>query len=183
MRRIIVTGCESTGTRWLCRVIEEAGGESIHSVIPKSVPWMTDTHPDGVWLPLDWYEPNVRADAAVVLFRDLMPTVRSQAELHVPDEDAAFGRIRAAYAWIFKELDRLQLPWLPVTYEALARPDALVYLLEALGLPGGATTRWQDGNAKHYGETAFVRPPENPPLVPKLPLAVLLETSQKAKPN
>jgi hypothetical protein len=147
--KILVTGAESTATRMMCRMVAEAGGEPIHAVLPKSRD--KTRFPDGEWHLL---VRDSKPDAAVVMFRDLMPTITSQTERHVESEEKAWQNLRQAYVTIMEQLPAA-IPWFPVTFESLARPEAVTYLMKQLGLPCLPEEQWQDANAKYYGGDYF----------------------------
>ena len=158
MTTVIVAGAESTGTRLMCRWIDQAGGVPHHAAVPLST---SRDLPDGVWLPFP-----AEADQAVVMFRDLNAVIRCQTDLHVPSVDVALDRVQRAYPFIFEQLARIWVPWFPVTYESLSRPGAVEAVLRLLGLDGTVTEPWRDGNAKYYGEAPYERVhPNGPPLV------------------
>lgn len=131
------------------RILREAGGQVIHRAFPHG--GSKAGRPDSaVW-------PDLRTesiDAAVVTSRDLRSTVRSQlACCHVDTEERALANIRRAYRDIFAQLT---VPFWPVTYESLWRPEAVADLCGWLGLDfTRVQTSVQDANAKWYGGPEF----------------------------
>lgn len=154
MTTVLVTGPEASGNRMLCRMLTEAGAEILHKPMPMSTHWRpgmpgNPTEWDGLWPDFagwDW-------DAAVVITRDIYCATRAQVRAgHVPTFDKALDRTRRALVEIYRQLGDLDRPFWPVTYESLARPEALASLCAILGLDASQIlTRWQDANAKHYG--------------------------------
>lgn len=155
---ILVTGPESSGNRMLCRMLTEAGATVLHKPMPMSTHWRpgmpgTPDTWDGVWTDfatLEW-------DAAVVIHRDIACTIRAQvAAGRVRDEQHAIDRTRRAVANIYTRLGNLDRPWWTVTYESLARPEAVADLCARLDLDATKVrTTWRDANAKHYGGEAW----------------------------
>ncbi len=154
----LVTGPEASGNRMLCRMITEAGGVILHRPMPMSTHWRPGmagdpTSWDGVWTDfamLPWNQ-------AVVIHRDFSCTVKAQvAAGHVPDLEKAIDRTRRAITNIYTQLNGDARPWWTVTYESLARPEAVKDLCSRLGLDyARVRTVWQDANAKHYGGEAW----------------------------
>lgn len=151
MTTILVTGPETSGNRMLCRMLIESGANVLH----KPMPMTHAIYPqdvDGVWTSfseLEW-------DAAVIIHRDLYCTLNGQvAAGHVKDIDHAIRRTREALSSIYAQLAVSGRPFWPVTYESLARPEAVNSLCLLLDLPGVPTTKWEDANAKYYGGPVF----------------------------
>lgn len=140
---ILVTGAEATGTRMMARMVNEAGGSALHWPMPQGT--------RGVWRPVP------ECSAALVMVRDAHATVAAQvAAGHVVNPAQATANIRRAYLLIFAALANQRTLFTVVSYESLARPEALGALFALVGLDGSAvTTRWQDANAKHYGGPAW----------------------------
>lgn len=153
MTTVLVTGPEASGNRMLCRMLTEAGAVVLHKPMPMSTHWRpgmpgTPETWDGAWTDLGALE----WDAAVVIVRDPVCTVKAQvAAGHVTDERRATDRTRRALVAIFDQLGATVRPWWLVTYEGLARPEAVAGLCGLLGLDGTPVTRWEDANAKWYG--------------------------------
>lgn len=135
---ILVTGAESTGTRLMSRLLRQAGAKTMHAVMPFATPST-----------VVWHTRLQRnADGAVVMFRDLRSTIQSQVRVgHAPTEQQALEHVRRAYVEIFEQL---ACPWFPVTFESLERPEAIMDVCKALGLPGVPDEEWRDENAKYY---------------------------------
>lgn len=148
---VLVTGPESSGNRMLCRMLAEAGAQVLHKPMPMST--HAERYPDGLWPTFtDW-----EWDAAVVIHRDLRCTLNGQlAQGHTRDLDHATTRTRKAIVSIYTQFGASDRPWWPVTYESLARPEAVTDLCDRLGLDASQVrTRWEDANAKHYGGPAW----------------------------
>lgn len=150
MTTILVTGPEASGNRMLCRMLTEAGATVLHHPMPMST--HAHRYPDGLWTDfatLEW-------DAAVVITRDPIPTIGGQvAQGHARDIAHATERTRKALVNIYGQLGLTDRPWWPVTYEGLARREAVLGLCGLLGLDGEPITEWRDANAKWYGGPAW----------------------------
>jgi 2-hydroxychromene-2-carboxylate isomerase len=118
--RILVTGCEKSGTGVVAQVLREAGAHVIHKAMPHVHDWDAAL--------------NVEARYAVVVVRGLRGHVASllehSGELPAANERAAlFHREKA-----LRRLASLALPSIWVTYESLSEPAEVVALCAALGL-------------------------------------------------
>lgn len=159
--RIVVTGPESSGTRMLTRMLREAGGSVVHRPMPYGGKRKAkDANGRSVRIPGTAVWPELvddEPDVVVVVERDLRSTIRSQVEVgHVADEDEALAAIRRAYLDIATQLAALKVPFWPVAYGAMSRPEARADLCGWLGLDAGKiTTVWCNANAKYYGGPAW----------------------------
>ena len=149
--RVLVAGPESSGTKLLTQLINEAGGEAIHL----SMPYGGGPRPGFVdWPDLD----SAQADVVVISARDPYALICSQIENeHVDSEAWSLRRIQEAYRRIFAWLTVSGLPFFVIPYEALVlQPDAKARFVELLELnPESVTLNVQDANSKYYGGTFF----------------------------
>lgn len=163
----------------LSRMLTEAGAMVLHKPMPMSTHWQPGMagNPeswDGVWTDFSLIE----WEAAVVIQRDFNCTVKAQvAAGHVKNEKRAIERTRQALANIYGQLSVINRPFFTVSYESLARPEALVNLCGRIKLDSSKIkTTWHDANAKYYGGKAWSdhdplwkRPSAGaPPLVPSI---------------
>jgi hypothetical protein len=92
---------------------------------------------------------------AVVVVRELYPTVESQMKWrHVSSPGEGRQNVQRAYLHIFRQLDRVGIPFVVASYEALVNyPEAQDCLLMELGiaLPPERLEVW-DGNKKWYAK-------------------------------
>lgn len=137
--RVLATGPESSGTRYLAGLLAAGGADVLHRSQPEGGDWID------LRAMLDDF------DAAVVIVRGRLAQIRSQQTRGIThtDEEAAAKRRRAlaAVAPILGD-ERVLL----VTYESLADPAERRHLLAELKLDETAAARcpWTDENAKHY---------------------------------
>lgn len=141
MTRVLVTGPESSGTRWLTALISDAGADALHRSQPEGVDWI-----DMAAMVDDF-------DHVVVIIRGLLAHLRSQIlpEHSIePDEQSATRRRRKALARLAPILGHPKVT--VVTYESMRHRAEVVYLLRTLGLDETAVYRrpWTDQNPKHY---------------------------------
>ncbi len=144
---VLVTGPEFNGTRMMCRMVQEAGGQYLHQPVPLC--GFNPSYPDGVWPDFSksgW-------DKAVVMVRDPYCAARAQMSVGlVKNEEESYVRRRRALVHIFSELAEANKPFWATSYESLRDHRAVLALFVALGLPGEEVqTRCQDANTKHYG--------------------------------
>lgn len=141
--KILVTGPESSGTRYLTALLKDGGANVLHRSQPEGPDWID------VRAMLDDF------DAAAIVLRGRLAQVRSQQHRGIVNtDDAGFDRHRRAMrslAPIFGD-ERVVV----VTYESLAYPAERRHLLCTFGLDVGAADRqpFYDENSKHYGEVA-----------------------------
>lgn len=137
---MLATGPESSGTRYLTRLLAEGGADAVHRSQPEGPDWI-----DMVAMLDDF-------DAVVVIIRGRLGNVSSYVHRKI------VGTHRAAAEKRRKALGRLA-PILAhpkvevVTYESLASEAERRHLLDHLGLDPDAAVRqpWGDANEKHYG--------------------------------
>lgn len=138
--KILATGPESSGTRYVTALLKDGGGNVLHRSQPEGDTWVD------VAAMLDDF------DAAVIVVRGRMAQLRSQQFRGITDnDDHAAEKCRRslrALAPIIGD-DRVLL----VTFESLASAAERRHLLSSLKLDPGAADRvpWLDENAKHYG--------------------------------
>lgn len=140
--KILVTGPESSGTRYVTALLKDGGANVLHRSQPEGETWVD------VAAMLDDF------DAAVVVIRGRLAQVRSQQHRGIVSNDGdAFARRRRALRSLAPILgdDRTVL----VTHESLRYASERRHLLAAFGLDQGAADRvpWVDENLKHYGES------------------------------
>lgn len=135
--RVLVTGPESSGTRWLTEFLRAAGADALHRSQPEGDDW------------IDLEEMLEDFDAVVVIVRGLYANLTSIHERIRPPEGASLRRRRALrrIAPIIG-LPRVHL----VTYESMASPAERRELLVTLEL-GHATAEavpFGDANVHRY---------------------------------
>lgn len=144
---VLCCGGESTGTRLLTRIVRHLGVGAVH----RSVPYDRTVKGKPKWPMLH----NIVFDRAIVMTRDWWAAAGSQvAASHAAHHDQAVHRLRRAYVQIAHDLDRVDRPWVQVSYESLVqRPEPVVANLadwlgvEYRGLPEPVV----DGNTKWLG--------------------------------
>jgi len=144
MTRVLVTGCEQSGTGAVATVLREAGADVVHLAVPHVHDWSA------------WRSQLRTVDRAVVVVRGLLAhavslTERS-GELKASGARPLQHRRKAFYSLSFVPfaLDPL---W--VTYESLAEPLEVRFLCEALGLdPGRVRSPIQNRNLARYAALA-----------------------------
>lgn len=146
---ILVLGAESSGNRYMTRLLISAGCDGnaeppYNDVEPRdglpfvwlrSVPYR-QTIPDLHKLITDaWsYTDDVEA---VVMLRDMYPSLMSQVKIrHAPDMETARQRTENALCTIFQALGERAVPFLAVTYSGLVNhtPDVVKWVTSELGL-------------------------------------------------
>lgn len=138
--KILATGPESSGTRYVTELLKDGGANVLHRSQPEGVDWID------LSAMLDDF------DACVVVIRGRLAQVRSQQHRGIvandPDGFAKCRRSLRALAPILGD-ERVVL----VTYESLAYPAERRHLLQTFGLDAGAADRqtWFQENEKHYG--------------------------------
>lgn len=131
---IIVTGAESSGTRYLTRLVQSLGVDAVHRSIPH----------DGDWLA--WRN----GDPHVFIARDWRTTAQSQVEHgHSRDERRALAKIRRAYRDFFRDASNFYV----VTYQGLVDfpqqvMDEIADFLEVRRRP--VAEEPFDGNGKRF---------------------------------
>jgi hypothetical protein len=127
MSTVVVTGCESSGTSLVTRILRSAGAWVQH----RSATY------DGDWDDLPALASQ--ADAVVVVFRDPVVTMRSQIGQGL-DEREALEKLRRGYRELAAVMGQLRtVPIYCITYEQLVlNPDSIRPLLALMGLDAGA---------------------------------------------
>jgi hypothetical protein len=176
-RAYLVLGPESSGTRFITRLLIDAGcfGDGDHGqrldfleqrerinedVLPKDetpIVWRRSYPHRGIFVDIGKAVAQLRAKGydvrAVVTSRDWFPMLQSQVKVgHVPDESIGQAHSRMAYRYIFKYLPE-DVPFIIVSYESFGRfrRKAICKMLEMLGLAmPRITTNIEDGNVKWY---------------------------------
>lgn len=137
--KVLATGLESSGTRYVTDLLLDAGADALHRSQPEGVDWID------LAAMLDDF------DAAVVVIRGHLAQIRSlqTCGISTDDADAADHRRRALRA-IAPLLGDGRV--IVVTYESLAHRAERRHLLAALKLDEDAADRcpWTDENPKHY---------------------------------
>jgi hypothetical protein len=139
--KILATGPESSGTRYVTALLKDGGANVVHRSQPEGADWID------LAAMLDDF------DAMVVVVRGRMAQIRSQQFRGIVDTDeAADRRCRRSLHAIAPVLgdDRVVV----VTFESLQYAAERRHLLATFGLDCGAADRcvWFDENAKHYSE-------------------------------
>ena len=148
-KAVLVLGAESSGNRYMTRLLISAGCDGnaeppYEDVTPRAgVPF--------VWLRSVPYAQGIPdlhkliTDAqghtddvvAVVMLRDMYPSLMSQVKIrHAPDFETARRRTENALCTIFRALDQTGIPFIPVTYSGLVNhtPDVVKWVTSELGL-------------------------------------------------
>jgi hypothetical protein len=142
--KILATGPESSGTRYVTALLKDGGANVLHRSQPEGPDWID------VQAMLDDF------DACVIVVRGRLAQIRSQQHRGITntDEDADRKCRRAlrSLAPILGD-ERVVL----VTYESLAHPSERRHLLQTFALDPGAADRqiFFDENSKHYGEATW----------------------------
>ena len=133
--RVLVTGPESSGTRWLTELVAAGGAYAVHR-----------SQPEGA----DWIDLEAMADdfdAVVVSVRGCYAHLASLTE-RVRPEGGAAERRRKALACIAPILGRDDVHL--VTYESMSSPVERRHLLRVLGLGTTADVPFDDASAHRY---------------------------------
>lgn len=133
--RILVTGPESSGTRWLAELVAAGGAYAVHR-----------SQPEGA----DWIDLEAMADdfdAVVVSVRGCYAHLASLDERVRPHGGSAERR-RRALACIAPILGREDVHL--VTYESMSSPVERRHLLAVLGLDPSADVAFDDASAHRY---------------------------------
>ena len=139
--KILATGPESSGTRYVTALLKDGGANVLHRSQPEGVDWIDLAAMLGDF------------DAVAVVIRGRLAQIRSQQfrGITATDEaaDAKCRRALRAVAPILGD-ERVVL----VTFESLAYAAERRHLLATFGLDCGAADRcvFYDENAKHYGD-------------------------------
>lgn len=138
--KLLVTGPESSGTRYVTALLKDGGGNVLHRSQPEGADWID------VRAMLDDF------DACVVVLRGRLAQVRSQQFRGITstDEDG-FTKLRRSLHAVAPILGDERV--VVVTYESLMYPAERRHLLGTFGLDQGAADRceWFEENVKHYG--------------------------------
>jgi hypothetical protein len=139
--KILATGPESSGTRYVTALLKDGGANVLHRSQPEGVDWID------VGAMLDDF------DACVIVIRGRLAQLRSQQHRGiVTTDEAAVTKCRRALRALAPVLgdERVVL----VTYESLANPSERRHLLQTFGLDPGAADRqvFYDENSKHYAD-------------------------------
>jgi len=132
--RVLVTGPESSGTRWLTELVSTAGAYAVHRSQPEGADW------------IDLEAMADEFDATVVVIRGAYAHLASLTERVRPPDPAE--RRRKALACIAPILGRTDVHL--VTYESLGSPVERRHLLAALGLDTSADVPFDDASAHRY---------------------------------
>lgn len=138
--RVLITGPESSGTRYVTALLAAGGAETLHRSQPEGLDWID------LAAMLDDF------DAIVVMIRGQLAQVRSQQTCGIEkDDESALVRRRKALARVAPIFGDPKVS--VVTYESLGHPRERRYLVESLGLDwvaANSDASWEEGNAKHY---------------------------------
>lgn len=148
--RVLVTGPESSGTRYVTRLVAAGGGDAVHRSQPNGTDWidvlsMLEHRGSGFdsWSPpFDW---------AVVVVRGLLAHGRSMLSHNFDDDwDEVMARRQAALRALSPVIGHSRV--VLVTYESLAETAERACLLAALGLEHGRAddVPYEDQNRKYY---------------------------------
>lgn len=148
--RVLVTGPESSGTRYVTRLIEAGGADAVHRSQPNGTDWidvlsMLEHRGSGY----DTWTPPF--DRAVIVVRGLLAHGHSMLAHHFDDDwQEAMSRRRAALGSLGTVLGDPRVTL--ITYESLAARAERACLLAALGLdPARADdVPFHDQNGKYY---------------------------------
>jgi hypothetical protein len=138
--KILATGPESSGTRYVTALLKDGGANVLHRSQPEGVDWIDVSAMLGDF------------DAAVVVIRGRLAQIRSQQHRGiVATDEAAVEKARRSLGALASILGDERV--VVVTYESLAAAAERRHLLATFGLDAGAADRclWFDENAKHYG--------------------------------
>lgn len=133
--RVLVTGPESSGTRWLTELVATAGAYAVHR-----------SQPEGG----DWIDVEAMADdfdAVVVSVRGGYAHLASLEE-RVRPEGGAAERRRRSLACLAPILGRADVHL--VTYESMASPVERRHLLTVLGLDASVDVAFDDASGHRY---------------------------------
>lgn len=145
--KIAVVGAESSGTRLMTRIMQNAGAETLHRSFPYGGDGPTD--------PRRWPEEDVRQFnpyAVIWMNRDWWATAQSQVKaLHVSTPEEAWYNISRTTIRIADLCKNYNFKHYMVNYESLVqRPQAVVRnITNTLGLPFPEIENIIDGNAKY----------------------------------
>lgn len=136
--RVLVTGCESSGTSLVARILRSAGANVMH----RSATY-DDEFPDLKSLAVEY-------DVVVVVFRDPFSTMASQRAKGLSEVEA-MRKLRRGYDELFKAFYCVTRPLFCITYEQLVLDsDSVRPLLWLLGLDDDAVIeKVRDENAKY----------------------------------
>lgn len=160
--RILATGCPSSGTRYLTRLLAAGGADAVHLSQPDQAVLIDGLglttkrgeHPDHLAAWFDMDKALEEFDAIVIVIRGALGHLGSY-KVHwagMTDDAAELWR-QQSFAMLAPAFGNSKVT--VVTYESLAVRDERVWLLSHLGLdPAGADLEpWVDMNSKHYGQT------------------------------
>ncbi len=176
-RAILVLGPESSGTRFWTQILIKAGcfGDDGHrqkwDVTPpdneRLIVWRRSVPHAGELPRLEEMVSSLREEnyevVAYVTNRDWFCMMNSQEGKHVDELSGAFGNLQIAYPFIFKNLEKLEIPFAVISYEAILRrkSEYVNKMLEMFDLQprvGNSELRSlvdvddliRDANAKYY---------------------------------
>jgi hypothetical protein len=141
--KILATGPESSGTRYVTALLKDGGGNVLHRSQPEGVDWID------VAAMLDDF------DACVIVIRGRLAQIRSQQFRGITDNDEEGAvKCRRSLRTLAPILGDERV--VVVTFESLANPAERRHLLSTFKLDAGAADRcpFFDENAKHYGEVS-----------------------------
>lgn len=164
-RAFLVVGAESSGTRYMAKVLVTCGCEGSdqheqpfdHSLdgAGKLIVWRRSLPHAGDWPNLQHMIQTLRQRdydvAAVVTVRDTEAIVASQLRApHTSSREQSLQNIQSAYTKIFSALAETKLPYELAIYEAMASDAAVLpAMLRRLGLNAAELPPFVDGNAKY----------------------------------
>jgi hypothetical protein len=150
--KILVTGPESSGTKYVAALLEYGGGEVLHRSQPNGYDWLDlgrmldepSSGYDSPMPPMDW---------VIITIRGLMAHTQSMIRRNIETSwETAESRRRAALGSLDRVLGDPRV--VVVTYESLAHQAERVCLLEFLGLntdaAGAEDVAYHDQNWKYY---------------------------------
>lgn len=149
----IVAGPESSGTKFVHRLLIEAGARKLADPPSAKPVALHRSWPHGMRYPSFQEELghiSATSPFVVVTVRDFFATGHSQvAAGHVPNWISAEENIQRAYTNIFAQIASLRLPFVVSSYEALAREDYQRKLTGRIGL-SPVSLEFKDGNSRYY---------------------------------
>lgn len=137
--RVLVTGCESSGTSLVSRILLRAGASIAHRSATYEQDWP------------DLHALARECGAVVVIFRDPFSVMASQEEQGLVSL-RAYHKLRRGYFEMFSALRGIESPLYVLTYEQLVlNPDSIRPLLSVLGLDEDVQIEEvRDENAKYF---------------------------------
>jgi hypothetical protein len=166
-RAFLVLGTESSGTRFMTRILTNAGcaGDDDHDqrwdhepAVGENIVWRRSV-PHAEWWPdimnmIEQLRGLEYSVFAYVIIRDWIATLTSQVvNRKIGDYELCFQRYQRAYPYIFGLLAQFHVPFVVVSYEQLSSRKYVESTLQVFGLVTGDLPPFEDANAKYYDDT------------------------------